>query len=299
MILTILSEIYHADRCDDEIRLSNSIAKILLAKSPLHAFLAHPRLNPDFEPMEDKKFDVGTAWHSLLFEGKDIVTVCDFKDWRTNAAKEVRDEAYLAGRCPLLPEQAEAVREMAGIANEAILRVLGINLKKDGKSEQTILWKDGETNCKLRADWVSNDLALVLDGKTTDLSSPNAFLRAIPANGYDIQSAFYKRGVAAENGGKQPQFVFVVQEAIKPYPVYFVTLSQAYEATATVKIEKALKIWQACLDGDVWPAYSQEVMIAEPPSWTMAEAEETAIEMEGWSVEDFLAGRIDGGKCRV
>jgi hypothetical protein len=56
--------------------------------SPLHAWHAHPRLNPDYRHDDDTKFDVGNIAHKLMLgRGKDIV-VLDFDDWRTKAAKE-------------------------------------------------------------------------------------------------------------------------------------------------------------------------------------------------------------------
>ena len=38
---------YHADPADAP-SLSASIAKILIAETPLHAWTAHPKLNPNF-----------------------------------------------------------------------------------------------------------------------------------------------------------------------------------------------------------------------------------------------------------
>jgi hypothetical protein len=296
-ILQIPSTQYHDDKCifGEPPSISNSLIKIMLSKSPEHVRLSHPRLNPSFEQKNKKSFDVGTAWHSLLFEGVDVIHRCDFADWRTKAAQAERDEAYLEGKTPMLNDQADEVYVMVTIAREAIRNSLGFDLKTGGKGEQTICWKEGEAHCRIRTDWISNDLCIVLDGKTTDLSNPNAFTRSIPANGYDIQSAFYKRGVAAENGGNVPKFVFVVQEVTAPYLVYFVELSGAYEATANVKIDKALAIWNACIKipmGEAWPGYPNEVEVIDPPAWEMAAAEETSITMEGWSAEAFLFGKV-------
>ena len=41
---------YHLDPCP-EASLSSTLAKTMLAQSPLHAWTASPRLNPDWEPV--------------------------------------------------------------------------------------------------------------------------------------------------------------------------------------------------------------------------------------------------------
>ena len=61
---------YHADPCERP-SLSSSIAKILLEKTPRHAWTAHPRLNPDFAAKDESKFDLGTAVHELML-GKGV-----------------------------------------------------------------------------------------------------------------------------------------------------------------------------------------------------------------------------------
>jgi hypothetical protein len=78
------------------------VAKILLDRSPLHAWHAHPRLNPDYRHDDDTKFDVGNIAHKLMLgRGKDIV-VLEFDDWRTKAAKDAREAAAAAGKLAVL-----------------------------------------------------------------------------------------------------------------------------------------------------------------------------------------------------
>ena len=55
-IYNILAEQYHADPCVTA-SLSSSIAKILIEQSPMHAWMAHPRLNLKFKRQEDSRFD--------------------------------------------------------------------------------------------------------------------------------------------------------------------------------------------------------------------------------------------------
>src|SRR3990167_1259095 len=72
--------------------LSASLAHVLLTRSPKHAWLAHPRLNPAWEPDESEaRQDIGTIVHALLLEGDaSRVVVIEAEDYRTKAAKEAR-----------------------------------------------------------------------------------------------------------------------------------------------------------------------------------------------------------------
>ena len=294
-IYTLPAEDYHADYTGDVPSLSCSIAKILLNQTPKHAWLAHPRLNTDYEGGEEaSRLDIGTACHAMLLEGIDSVVVCDYPDWRTKAAQEARDEARLMGKIPLLTHQYEDVVKMYAIATHAMGEAGFCN----GKPEQTVVWQEGDTRCRARPDWLSNDHKLILDYKTTALPNPGAWMRAIPGNGYDVQDAFYRRGVEAVTGIR-PGFVFMVQEVKPPYLCYFVELPAAYQEVGHQKVETAISKWAACMASGKWPGYPQGIMQPEPPAWAMAEAEELAAERQGWSVDAFLYGSVRDDKSKA
>lgn len=264
--------IYHADPCDTP-SLSNSIANILLRQSPQHAFMAHPRLNPDYEGEDDKKFDKGTAAHCLLLEGANKIAVLEFDDYRKDAAKVARDEALLAGKLPILAPQYHDVEQMARIAKQAIADcpdLGGTMLESDGYAEQTVIWQEGKAWFRSRLDWLSHDYRLILDYKTTDIATPDSWMRGICNHGYDIQPSFYKRGVKAVTGVKA-NFVFVVQEATAPYSVYFVGVPPAYEALGDEKVEEAKTIWQQCMSTGKWPAYTNRIMYPDLKPWMESE----------------------------
>src|SRR6266545_1839137 len=111
--LTISANEYHLDQIgNDQPSLSAGIASILINASPKHAWTAHPKLNPDYQPREDKKFDIGTVAHALLLQGANACEVVYADDWRTKDAKEARDAIRASGRIPLLGDQWEGVKEM-------------------------------------------------------------------------------------------------------------------------------------------------------------------------------------------
>lgn len=307
-ILQLSAGDYHADRTGSEPSLSCSIAKILLNKSPAHARLAHPRLNPDYVDMESaSQMDIGTAAHALLLEGVDKVTVCDFDDWRKKDAQTARDDARANGRIPLLRHQFDTVQAMCAAAQNALQscdELGGIDFSW-GKAEQTVLWREKftSTHCRIRTDWLQVDNSLIIDYKTTAIANPAAWMRSISAQGYDIQASFYRRGIKAVTG-KEPKFVFMVQETEAPYLCYFVSLPQTYLEIGHQKVEMALNKWAACMKANQWPGYAPRIIYAEPANWQLAEAEEMASELQNpngivlfdkdaiGAKENFLFGKV-------
>lgn len=292
MLETITAEEYHAGKPDTAPALSSSIAKIMLSRSPFHAWLEHPRLNPIYKPEHNGKFDTGTAAHALLLEGEDRMAVLEYSDWRTNASKEAREEARTQGKIPVLASQYQDVQAMVNLAVKAISENvdLGYTLA-DGKPEQSLFWREGETECKARFDWVSNDCKLILDYKTTDISSPESWMRSIPAQGYDLQAAWYLR--ALQQYSEMPaNFVFMVQETSAPYACYFVGMSPAYLEVGRQKVDAALRMWSECVRKGIWPDYPRRIMYPEPTAWSLVDAEEKAAISKDWTPEAFLFGHV-------
>ena len=264
----VRADVYHADPCERP-SLSSSIAKILVSKSPAHARIAHPILNPDLEREDATKFDIGTAAHALFLEGDDAIFTMIADSWRTNDAKEARDEAREAGKIPLLLKQAGDVRSMVAEARAQIDKHRARpKLFTDGKPEQTLIWKeDNGVICRARLDWLRDDRTAVDDYKSTSSSAdPAAWSRTLYGMNADVQVAFYMRGVERLTGIR-PAFRFVVQETKEPYALSVVDLSPAALALAEEKVAKAIKVWELCLDRDMWPAYTTDVASIELPTW--------------------------------
>lgn len=261
---------YHADPAETP-SLSSSIAHTLCTGSPAHAWTQHPRLNPEFERIEDGKFDVGTAAHALLLQGEQIAEVIDADDWRTNAAKDQRDEARAAGRVPLLAHQWQEVQAMVQAARRQ-LDALKITppLFRDGKPEQAIVWREPAAgiSCRALIDWLHDDFSAIDDYKTTGGSAdPEPWTtRTLFQIGADIQVAFYLRGIKALTG-EEPEWRYVVQETFPPYALSVISLGPDVLAVADAKVQYAIAKWAACLEADFWPGYPTQVCFAQLPGW--------------------------------
>lgn len=277
-IFSIVADEYHRDPCPTP-ALSASIAKILLTQSPLHAKMAHPRLNPHHAPPEEARFDLGSAAHTMLLEhDSSPVVFIDASDWRTKAAQEARDKARLNGQFPVLEKYRAPLTDMVEIAQEAMA---GSELGTDGTPEQSIFWQEPGTWCKARVDWHSADQKILMDYKTTESAEPEAFIRQIARMGYDTQAEFYLRGWKAVTG-IDATFVFMCQEITAPYAVSFVSLSNAYREIAQGRVQTAIDSWTQALKLNRWPAYSHRIAYAEPPAWMLAQFE-AGIAQENWS----------------
>jgi hypothetical protein len=266
-IHTMTAQEYHAGPCPAP-ELSNSLIKTLLSKSPLHAWTAHPKLNPAYRPYESDRFDLGTAAHSILLEGEDNILIVDAEDWRTKAAKEAREAARLGGRTALLTRHYMQAKEMAVIAKEFIAKTQLAGIFEAGMPEATVLWQEGTVWCKARTDLLAP--GIILDYKTTSASSPADFIRSsMVAFGYDVQDSWYRLGLKAV--GQDCEFIFLVQEDTAPFSCYLVQCTESMREMAEHKVQRAVSLWGKCLASNNWPAYGTEPYAAQAPGWAMTE----------------------------
>jgi hypothetical protein len=274
-LLPLTAAEYHADPA---IRpsLSNSIAQVLIDQSPAHAWLRHPRLNPNCEPEENSRFDLGSATHMMLLEKRvDGIVIVDAADWRTKAAKEQRDAARANGQFPVLRYQFEKM-EAATIAVRQFIDTTELaGILETGTVEQTLLWEDGGAYCRCKPDVLSADKRILLDYKSTENAEPEAFIRQIGRMSYDLQAEWYVRGVK-DLTGREPVFVMLAQEITAPYACSLVSLANSYREVGKRKVERALSIWKSCMRDNKWPAYSTRISYAEPSPWQLIEDMETS-----------------------
>lgn len=270
-VLEIDAAAYHRDEVSDSPALSASIAKLLITRSPAHARHAHPKLNPNYrERKTEEKYEMGTAVHAMLLEGRNAVLVVDAADWRTNDAKALRDHARETGLVPLLKDQWEEVQPMF----ESIVAQLATHKARPtpftaGKPEQTLVWEEDGVTLKARIDWLHDDRSAIDDFKSTKASAEEkAWTRTMLGFGGDVQASFYLRACRAY--GWDPVYRWVVVELEPPFALNVFTPDAAMLAIADDKVDTAIRRWRECLRTGVWPAYSGEVRRLEPLPWSEA-----------------------------
>lgn len=278
-ILPLSAAQYHADPAL-RASLSSSIAQVLIDQSQAHAWLKHPRLNPNFEPEKDSKFDLGSAAHVMLMERRDdcIVRV-NAEDWRTKVAREARDAAQANGQYAVLERQYGDIEMMVKAARDFVNDTELKGILESGEAEQTIIWQEGNTWLRCRPDLLSADRRICLDYKTTPSASPDSFIMQIGRMGYDLQAEFYTRGIE-DLTGLEPAFVFLCQETKPPYACSLVALAASYRVVGQAKVRRAIKIWTECMNSKSWYSYSNKIAYAEPKPWDLIIAENAAAAAE-------------------
>lgn len=249
--------------------LTQSLAKIILERSPLHAWHAHPRLNPDFRPDDDTKYDVGNIAHALMIgRGKELVVLDAFDDWRTNAAKQRREEAQKEGRLAVLGKHYALADKMVQAAREQLDLRGEHDLFRKGDGEVVTIWQEGPIWLRQMIDWLSADRATFADYKTTDMSvAPQSLPRLMANAGWHIQAAMGERGLDALGFQIPRRYLFVVQETERPYALSVVELGDGPLTMGRKMLEAAATAWRRCVLSDRWPGYPLDIQRPEFPGW--------------------------------
>ena len=273
----IPAEVYHADALRPEVTLSSTVARLIINRSPLHAWTAHPRLNPDHDPTERKTFDIGRAAHrAVLGKGGDYVAypseiLASNGAASTKEAKAWARKQRASGRVPLKADECDQVGAIADAVNRR-LTDMGITLDP-ARSELTALAEVDGVWCRAMIDTAPLNPRLPLyDFKTTEDASFEAIVRSVMTYGYDAQAAFYQSTWKAATG-EDRRFRFVFVEKAPPYEVAVIELLDAsadvadWMGNARSKAQEARRIWGECLVANQWPGYPAKVGIIGAPGW--------------------------------
>ena len=289
-MLMVPAEQYHSDDLGaPQPCLSSSIAKILLAKSPLHAWSCHPKLgNLPREKGEDDKFDYGSACHDVLLEGGAKLLILNPEDyrskptkadpegsvpkgWTNGAIREARALAQAEGKLPLLPSQGNRVMKMVEGAKRFIFESEHAFEWDGGAKEATFTWQENGVWLKCRFDVVNLKRGFIGDYKSTVSANPRWFSGHMVRMGYHFQQAFYERALKAQ-GIDDPRFMFLAQEVTAPHACSWHTADMDLRLIANAEIDRAIRVWGECLASNKWPSYGQECNEAKPTSWMMEQA---------------------------
>ena len=271
----ISEEAYYSDTIfgkDAPPTLNHSTAKVLMHQSPQHAWVNHPRLNPNYTESHSDKFDRGKACQAMIYGGEECIVVVEANDYRTKAAKEARDSARAAGKFPLLATQWPLVQEMYA-ALERQLAVLGDDPRifRGGVHEGTAVWQEGGVWCRCRIDWLfeKDGHVLAVDYKTTEVSvKPDAYERTFYNMNYHTQADFYERAIRATLDAKSVTFGFIAREVAPPFAISPVKMSKENAAPyACEHVNQAIATWAECLATDQWPGYPVRWAELDPPGY--------------------------------
>jgi hypothetical protein len=268
----ISSDLYHSDPCPEP-SLSSSITKILLEQTPVHAKTAHPRLTdyPDLDMYGGTKAqDMGTLVHKLILGAGQEFVVVNHTDWRTNAAKELRDQALSRGLLPVLKHTLEEAHDIAASCTVGLVKEFG--QWPLGISEQTMIWKrktldGGFVWCRALVDHLVEKHNMLIDLKTTGKSIGDTELaKKFAGDGADYQAAHYLDGFETlfPLARGRSQFLFVVVETDPPYQVRVADLREGWRTLAAQMLDIATEKFAHGLKTGEWPGWDSRTSLAAP-----------------------------------
>lgn len=242
----------------------------LIAKSPAHWKYAVRE--------ETAAMKLGSAVHCAVLEPARFATeytAAPECDKRTKAGKEAFQEfaTAQAGKTVLSAEDAHLCKRM----QESVLsHPRASDYLKRGQAEVSGLWKDDEFNvrCRMRVDWLTDESVLI-DLKTTQDASPDAFAKSCATFRYHVQAAWYLDGYCQASNDLPMGFIFIAVEKTAPYAVALYELDARAIDYGRQLARRDLARYANAREFDVWPAYSDAVQSLSLPAWaTYHEIEE-------------------------
>lgn len=267
---------YHADPCPDP-SFSQSIGKIILEQSAMHAEAVHPRLRGrpvSGEDAEAEKYDkakaIGDAAHAIrIGRGKDLA-IGYYDSWRTKDAKNFREVASQLGKTSILDQH---FREAQAIV-EACSRQLHFHAEKNcfenGAGEVALIWQEGKLWFRCLVDWLHDDLLTDDEYKTSGMSmAPNVLGYRAEAGGWHIQAAMIERGLNVldpENIGRR-RHRFIAQEQDAPYGLTVMLMDEHWMTMGRKQLDAAIAIWMASVRSGFWRGYPDVAITPEFPGY--------------------------------
>lgn len=251
--------------------LSASIATTLIMRSPLHAWQQHPLYGAKGKK-PTKEMDRGQVVHALsLGKGKGF-RVLDVDDFRTKAARELRDTAREEG---LVPIKREDFEEASACAAAVVKKLKEHDIDLNGASELAIAWTEetefGPVECRGMFDHVWIDRGRILDLKIVGTAAPLSVERSAENFGYAIQAHAYSRALAKlkpELAGRI-DFLFAFCEADEPHDVNLCMGDGMFRELGERRWQRAVTTWAECIANNKWPGYGSGINTLSPPAWAL------------------------------
>lgn len=271
------SATYFSDPCPEP-SLSQSIAKVLIDSSPLHAKLQHPRLMPVAPDQDDesepekyvKAQAIGNAAHKMILgRGKEIA-VLDYDSFRSKDAKLSRDVAEQAGQTVILEKHMDSAQAMVTAGRAQLARHEAAQTFSGGSGEVCIMCEYEGVWLRSLVDWLSHDLMSVQDYKSGGVSvAPHVLGYRMADQGWDIQAAMHERildELDPMSAGRR-KHRFIAQENKPPYALVVCEISEAVMTMGRKKLDAAIGIWKSCMKTNRWPCFTSRIIVPEYPGF--------------------------------
>jgi hypothetical protein len=131
----------------------------------------------------------------------------------------------------------------------------------------SLYWTDTDTGvrCRARPDQVTAD-ALVVDLKTTQNASADAFQRDAWKYRYHVQAAFYLDALRTLRHPAE-SFVFIAVEKEAPYLVQVFVATDEFIDAGRVAYKMDLETYKSCLASGAWPGFPTDAQPLTIPAY--------------------------------
>jgi hypothetical protein len=264
--MSILNQHVNLDMPAEKYHAVDALSKSMMTKilkSPAHYKAA---LEEHQEP--SKAMQLGTAIHTAVLEphlySQVVAVIPPDIDHRTKEGKQWKEQH----KSRIHLTHAEDI-DVQGVANSVRRHPFWEIINHEHSIEASVFAEDAETQIPLKARpdlWIKEP-AILVDVKTTDDASPEAFSRTISTFGYHIQAAHYLAMTGAES------FIFVAVERKAPYAVGIYRLDIEWLQAGENLRRKAISTLHECRALDSWPAYPTATQTLSCPKWVLNKSE--------------------------
>lgn len=214
---------------------------------------------------------LGTLTHAVALEGKDLLEMVAIKPPGMNLTTK-EGKAWKAENEGRQIIDWDDVSDIQGMANSVRNHPYASHILKQCQHRETpILASLKGVECKALLDAHGTDGKewVVVDLKTTDDASPDAFARKVANLHYDFQASFYSSLLAqAEQIEERPFWFWIAVEKTAPYTCAVYT-SEEWLDSGDEKMMRALDLYKQCSASGDWhgPEWAKETYKLPKPKW--------------------------------
>ena len=269
----------------DNLNIDDYHADPALSRSDLMQLKRNPmkyRVQKQLVKKDSDAFSIGKAGHAAILEPDkywEQVAVAPSSvlgksgSRNTNAYKDWAADSARIGKTIITQDQSAMIRGMTEsiYSSPAHSTAASIFSNKQGIAEQSIFFEDATFGftAKIRPDFRFPYVKLLVDLKTCQNASFDAFSRDSANYGYDIQAAWYLTGASRATGDDYQDFIFVCVEKEPPYCVAVYRADSEMINAGRQKIRPLIELYNHCLESDQWPGYPDQVVDLKLPGWAL------------------------------
>jgi hypothetical protein len=244
--------------------LNFSLAKHML-RSPAHfqAARAHP------EP-ETKAMLIGTVLHAVILEFRPLASMVAVRPPGLSLVTKEGKAWRSANPGPEITDQEAA--DITAMAQSILASEIAVSALVAAPQREVELYATMRgIECKAKLDAIGrawDGAPIIIDIKTTDDVSPDAFRRTIVQRRYEMQAAWYCDLAANALGwDEEPRFAWIVVEKAPPYAVAVYECGGDFMDSGRDMCRRAIETYRHCADSGEWPGPADGWNIIQPPSW--------------------------------